>query len=171
MGIRKGLIILGDLSDQDLIWMAKAGHVRKLADGDALITEGRDIQDIFFITDGKFDVTVQGQHIAQLDVGDVMGEMSFVEKRPPFATVSAKGPARVLAVPRQMLLEHFRNDQGFAARFYRALAVFLSDRLRSMAPGEEADELDEGLLDTIHVAGDRMLRLIDLLEGRMLQNS
>ena len=26
-------------------------------------------------------------------------------------------------------------------------------------------ELDEGLLDTLHVAGDRMLRLIDLLEG------
>ncbi len=31
-------------------------------------------------------------------------------------------------------------------------------------PGGESNELDEGLLDTLHVADDRMLRLISLLE-------
>jgi len=56
--------------------------------------------------------------------------------------------------------------------------VFLSDRLRSTvgqlgygrAGAEEAfaleNELDDGLLDTLHVAGDRMLRLIAILDGR-----
>jgi CRP-like cAMP-binding protein len=164
MTMPKGLIILGDLLDQDLIWLAKAGEVRVLSEGDALIEAGIDIDELFFVTEGHFSVQVGGKEIASIGVGDILGEMSFVEKRPPGASVRAKGNARVLAVPRAELLDHFSRNDGFAARFYRALAVFLSDRLRSMTPGREG-ELDEALLDQIHVAGDRMLRLIGLLEG------
>lgn len=164
--MRKGLIILGDLKDQDLIWLSQNGTMRRLAAGDRLIAEGAQVTDLFVITEGWCDVSVDGTGVAQLSVGDIMGEMSFVEKAGASATVTAAEPTRVLAVPQKALLAQFRVDEGFAARFYRALAVFLSDRLRSMAPGADADELDEGLLDTLHVAGDRMLRLIGLLEGQ-----
>ncbi|MEM7743402.1 MAG: cyclic nucleotide-binding domain-containing protein [Pseudomonadota bacterium] len=162
--MRKSLYILGDLLDQDLIWLARKGDLRKISVGETLIAEGAPLEDLFIITDGKLSVLVGGTEVAELGTGDVAGEMSFVEKQPPSADVRAKTEARVLAVPRQALLEEFRRNDAFAARFYRALAVFLSDRLRSMRPGRE-DELDEGLLDTLHVAGDRMLRLIALLEG------
>ena len=165
MSMPKGLIILGDLMDQDLIWLAKSGEVRRMAKGDVLIHEGREIGELFFVTDGKFEVRSGVSELAELGVGEVLGEMSFVEKRPPNATVTALGEARVLAVPREALQAEFRRNDGFAARFHRALAVFLSDRLRAMTPGADGDELDEGLLDTLHVAGDRMLRLIGLLEG------
>ena len=67
----------------------------------------------------------------------------------------------------QSLLAAFEKDTGFAARFYHALAIFLSDRLRSAtAEGAADDELDEGLLDTLHQAGDRFVRLLNLLGGR-----
>lgn len=164
MSMPKGLIILGDLQDQDLIWLATAGTVRKVDSGTVLITQGQPVDDLFFVTDGTVVVEICGREVVTLGIGEILGEMSFVEKRPPGATVRAKTDCRVLAIPRTDLLAHFRQNQAFAARFYRALAVFLSDRLRSMNPGDEA-ELDEGLLDTLHVAGDRMLRLIDLLEG------
>ena len=171
MAMRKGLTILSDLMDQDLIWLAKTGDLRVIDEDEVLITEGKHIEDLFIITEGWFDVSLQGQNLARLGVGDVMGEMSFVEKQAPSATVTAAEPARVLAVPRALLLEQFRSDPAFAARFWRAMAVFLSDRLRSMLPGEDGAELDEALLDTLHVAGDRMLRLIDLLEGRLGANA
>lgn len=164
--MRKGLIILGDLLDQDLIWLSKNGTIRTLPAGDRLIAQGEHVQDLFVITDGWFDVTVQNAPVARVSVGDILGEMSFVEKQGASATVTAAESARVLAVPQHALLAQFRVDEGFAARFYRALAVFLSDRLRSMAPGDASDELDEGVLDSLHVAGDRMLRLISLLEGK-----
>lgn len=166
MAMPKGLIILGDLQDQDLIWLARAGEKRQMKAGDILIREGHDIGELFFVTDGKFRVNAGGSQVAEITTGDVLGEMSFVEKRPPGATVEAMGEARVLAVPREALMAEFRRNEAFAARFYRALAVFLSERLRAMTPGHEA-ELDEMLLDTLHVAGDRMLRLIGLLEGEL----
>ena len=153
--------------DQDLIWLARAGKVRALAKGEVLIREGQAIEDLFIVTDGAFEVTAAGQRIASVQTGDILGEMSFVEKQPPSTSVSAVSAARVLAVPREALMAEFRRNEGFAARFYRAMAVFLSDRLRAMTPGHDGNELDELLLDNLHVAGDRMLRLIALLEGAL----
>ena len=95
------------------------------------------------------------------------GAMSFVEKRLPGATVTALDHARVLAVPREAILAAFEQDSGFAARFYHALAVFLSDRLRSAtAQDGDGDELDAAILDTVSLAGGRFVTLVALLEGR-----
>ncbi|MEM9060524.1 MAG: cyclic nucleotide-binding domain-containing protein [Pseudomonadota bacterium] len=163
--MRKGLIILADLKDEDLILLSRIGKLREISPRESLISAGQEVQDLFVITEGHFRVEVDGDMVAELATGDVLGEMSFVEKRPPGATVLADGPARVLAIPRELLLREFETNDGFAARFYRALAVFLSDRLRAMTPAQGGEEIDEGLLDTLHVAGDRMIRLIGLLEG------
>ncbi len=67
-------------------------------------------------------------------------------------------------------------DDGFGSRFYRALAVFLADRLRdarrasgnrSVAAAEIADdELDAGILDRVSNAGDRFNRMLKTLSGR-----
>lgn len=165
MSMPKSLIILADLQDQDLIWLARTGELRDLANNQTLIDEGTEIRELFFVIDGRFSVATDGEEIAQLGVGDVLGEMSFVERRPTSATVTAQGAGRVLAVQCSELQEEFGRNVGFAARFYRALAVFLSDRLRSMAGRADNHELEDGLLDTLHVAGDRTLRLISLLEG------
>ena len=92
--------------------------------------------------------------------------MSFVEKRLPAARVTAAEPSRVLAVRRETILAAFAADTAFAARFYKALAIFLSDRLRGASGTANDGELDEAILDTIHQAGDRFVRLLALLEGR-----
>ena len=43
--------------------------------------------------------------------------------------------------------------------------IFLSDRLHSSS-GASAEELDEGLLDTVQQAGERFVRLVRMLEGK-----
>ncbi len=167
MTIRKGLIILANLTDQDLIWLSQKGTLLHLRPGDALIDADQEIDNLYVVTDGWLDIRVDAVHVADAGTGDILGEMSFVEKRPTSATVIARTEARALAVPRSALLREFKTNPAFAARFYRALAVFLSDRLRSMTAGTERSGVDEGILERIHVAGDRVLRLVELLEGRV----
>ena len=165
--MRKALFILGDLEDPDIVWLSRNGTVHTLEAGEVLIREGHAPADLFFVTDGGFAVTAQGRKVAEVSLGDVLGEMSFIEKRLPSATVTAAQRSRVLAIPRAAILAAFAADPGFAARFYRALAVFLSDRLRSAtAPGGSDDELDEAVLDSVSMAGDRFVRLVAMLEGR-----
>lgn len=180
--MRRALYILAELDDGDIAWLVANGTVRRLAEGEMLIREGVAIADFFIVIDGRLGVSVAGgREIAELQVGDIAGEMSLVEQRPPSASVAARLPCRLLAVPQAILRERLAIDPGFAARFYRALAVFLSDRLRSTvavlergqhaAEGaqqafERENELDEGVLDNLHLAGDRLRRLMAMLDGR-----
>lgn len=180
--MRKALYILGDLNDQDISWLAEAGERRSVPRGSVIIQEGEAVEALYILTDGQLEVVVGGNtKVAELGPGDILGEMSLIEKRLPNASVRALVDCQVLAVPQATLRAELDRNQGFAARFYRAIAVFLSDRLRGTVgqlgygtPGtqdaEEAfaqeHELDDGLLDTLHVAGDRMLRLIAMLDGR-----
>ncbi len=177
--MRKALYILADLRDEDIRWFANNGAQRALDPGTRLIKAGESVKELYFVTSGSLQITDDQQNtIAELGLGDIIGEMSFVEKRPPSVSVIAQEDCRVLAVDQQLLLAEFKINEGMAARFYRALAVFLSDRLRSATTGtsidgqssqqdfEDANELDETILDGIQMAGDRLIRLIDALEGR-----
>lgn len=163
--MRKALYILADLEDSDIVWMAQAATLERLDTGDMLAEAGREVTNLYFVVDGMLEVIAPtGSRIAELGMGEVVGEMSFVEKRPPSATVRATAPTEVLAIPRDAMLAAFAFDHGLAMRFYRALAVFLSDRLRAMsAPAEH--ELDEGLLDNIHQAGECFVRLVGLCKA------
>ncbi len=160
--MRKALYILSDLQDDDIIWMAREGEVRRIDAGESLIEAGVAVTHLYFVIDGSLAVASRaGARLAELGLGEVVGEMSFVEKRLPDTSVRALSPTTLLAIPRDRMLAAFDRDNGLAMRFYRALAVFLSDRLRSMS-SEDDGELDEGLLDNVQQAGERFIRLVNM---------
>src|ERR1700712_394610 len=177
--MRKVLFIFGVLNDSDIDWMARAGARYGIGRQQVLIHEGVPIDAIVLLLQGRMGVSVSGVgEIAQLEAGDFIGEMSLVDSAPPSATVSAKLDSVALFLDKQVLLRKLAGDHAFASRFYRALAILLSDRLRAterrMAYGEQAnglgdettrlkDELDLGVLDSVSVAGDRFDRLLKLV--------
>src|SRR5687767_10693004 len=86
--VRKALYILSDLADDDIIWMAREGEVRRIGPGETLIEAGVPVSHLYFVTEGALEVTTRaGAHLAELGLGEVAGEMSFVEKRLPDTSV------------------------------------------------------------------------------------
>lgn len=174
--MRQVLYIFGDLAQSDISWLADNGRQKALPPGTVLVTAGEPVKSLLILLEGSLEVVnPDGRVLAELGAGDIVGEMSLVEKRLPEVSVRAHLSARVLDVPIDAVWAKLETDIDFAARFYRALAVLLSDRLRraNIAAGHGGanekpghTELDEGLLDNLHVAGDRMRRLLALLEGR-----
>lgn len=179
--MRKVLYILGQLSDDDVEWLAKAGHRDRVPAGTMLITEGKQIDSMFILLDGRMAVSLKGIGVvATLSSGEIMGEMSLIDARPPSASVSAESDCVVLVIPRQALNDKLAADVGFSSRFYKAIATFLSDRLRgtvqrlgygdkgaSLDEDVELDgELDLNVLDNVHLAGGRFERMLKTLMGR-----
>jgi CRP/FNR family cyclic AMP-dependent transcriptional regulator len=153
--MRKALYFLGILNDSDTEWMIRNGKKQKIAPGGVLIEQGKPTDWLYFVLDGAFVVhTKNAPRIAVLKAGEVIGEVSFVDSRPPTASVHAEAESRVGAVPRQALIEKLRDDAGFAVRFYRSIAVFLADRLRTTVGtlGVQKMELDESIEDTDELA-------------------
>ena len=131
--MKKVFFLLGELDDDDIDWMVSMGRREEVPAGTVLIQEGQAIDTLHILLEGTLSVSVsalEGKTIARLTSGAVVGEMSFADARPPSATVMAVETSLILSIPRLLLVEKLQKDEGFASRFYRAIAIFLSTRLR-----------------------------------------
>lgn len=171
--MRKALFFLGTLNDSDIHWMATKGVRRNVQSGRPLIEEGEPLAELFIVIDGTFSVTVgkPSRELARLHCGEILGEISFVDSRLPSATVVAAEDSVVLAISRTLLQSKLENDQAFGSRFYRALAVFLADRLRTTnavitGSTADSDQLDLETLDNLTLAGARFDWLLTALRGK-----
>lgn len=170
--MRKVLYIMGQLDDHDITWLVRNGRKRSVAAGAVLIEQGVRSDDMYIVLEGHLNVSVDGIGIvAELGVGEIVGEMSFVDSAPPSATIIAKDAGQVLCIDKQDMREELGDNTGFSSRFYRALSLFLADRLRvsqAKAAGSAVaeDELDENLLDTVSFAGENFNRMIQRLSGQ-----
>jgi CRP/FNR family cyclic AMP-dependent transcriptional regulator len=161
-------------------WMLTAGAKRFVPAGGVLIEQGVAADALFILLEGRLAVWLRGKRgpereLARLSAGEIVGEMSFVDARPPSATVKALEDSTVFALSKATLNRKLAADPGFAARFYRALAIYLSttvrERHRAMEystgvaadTGEEeddTDELDPNVLDGVYLAGERFDRMV-----------
>ena len=165
--MRKVLHLLGALSDEDVEWLSMTGRTRLVPRGAVVIREGEPLDSLFILLEGKLSVRTAGlgeREVAELYPGEVLGEISFVDARPPSASVVADRDCHLFAVSRESLTKRLTRDDGFAARFYRAVATFLADRLRTTTAHlgygtwtekDGGDEVDEGALDDISLAARR----------------
>jgi CRP-like cAMP-binding protein len=167
---------LGELNDEDIDWMIQQGQKQHLKAGATLVQEGKPLDQMHVVLEGELGLTVAGRtgEVAKIGVGEVVGEVSFVDSRPPSGTVTARVPSEVLSLPLPVLAAKLRQDPGFAARFYRALSMMLAYRLRVMtlrpqgatnSQAEPADQLDMNVLDTVHLAGARFQRILARLHS------
>lgn len=174
--MRKALYILGILDDGDVSWLATTGKVRSISAGAAIIQQGVPVDSVFIIIDGQFLVYSGSVEIAKLSAGEIVGEISFVDSRPPSASVKATVNSQVLAVPKAALNAKLEKDLGFASRFFLSVATFLADRLRVAtarlsagrkgAEGQSQDDLDElqtDMLENIALASARFDMIIKRL--------
>jgi CRP/FNR family cyclic AMP-dependent transcriptional regulator len=104
--------------------------------------------------------------------------MSIVDSTPPSATVVAEGECRVLSLNKNILLQKLATDMAFGCRFYKAVAVFLTDRLREIehpVPSDDReelvaetiskDEIDDMIVGNVARAAGRFDRMMQILAG------
>jgi CRP/FNR family transcriptional regulator, cyclic AMP receptor protein len=173
--MRKTLYLLGILGDSDLEWLIANGKRLFLPNRSTLFEEGSEVDFLYILLDGELSVRRRdGAPIATLWSGEAVGEISLVDSRPITATVVANRDCCLLAIGKVALKAKLEKDTQFASRFYRAIAVFLADRLRSTVrnlgygtANEEpaADELAEDFLPQVDLAALRFDSLLRRLQA------
>jgi CRP/FNR family transcriptional regulator, cyclic AMP receptor protein len=156
--MKKVLFILGELDDDDFDWMLEVSDRRQVGIDEVLIEEGDAIPALYLLLDGELVVVQGDRELAVLYPGDIVGEMSFIDSRPPSATVRANRPSRVLQIPSGLLMAKLLQDVGFASRFYQAMATLLSTRLRLTMRQFNQDDQDLQACDLPDYELDRLAR-------------
>jgi extracellular factor (EF) 3-hydroxypalmitic acid methyl ester biosynthesis protein len=117
-------------------WNLVASKSKKLAfdKEQILIREGSAAKTVFLIRSGKVRVERNNGGgravLVTLGPGAIFGEMAFIEDALTSASVIADGKVEVDAIEVADLKEMFEAFPHFGARFYRSVAVTLSQRLR-----------------------------------------
>jgi cAMP-dependent protein kinase regulator len=88
--------IFADLSDEEARRLATFATETSAAEGQILMKEGDYSTELIAIEEGTADVIRQGQKIASLKQGDLIGEMGLLEREPRNADVIATSPMRLL---------------------------------------------------------------------------
>jgi CRP-like cAMP-binding protein len=81
--MRKVLFILSELLDEDVEWLANSGDRLRYPVGAELIPCGGVVDSIYFVLDGTFSVLRQRDLVTELHSGEVIGEMSLVDRPAP----------------------------------------------------------------------------------------
>jgi CRP/FNR family transcriptional regulator, cyclic AMP receptor protein len=178
--MKKILFILGELADSDLDWLLYTGRKEPIAAGTTLIQEGFPVDTLYILLTGSLSVTIDkiGKEITRLDSGEVVGEISFIDARPPIATVRALKDSLVFSIPRAQLQQKLANDPAFASRFYSAIALFMADRLRQTvallgygenvefeSPLQVVQDLSPTVIEHLPMARQRLEKLVKRLRG------
>lgn len=187
--LRKVLRVFATLNDSDVAWLLAQGTAERASLGTSLIEQGKAVPAIYLLLDGVLGVyinigagaTIQEVEVAKRVKGDILGEMSFVDGGAASATVKTLENAWFLSVPQSTLSEKMRMDQGFASRFYQALAQIMTTRCQDLLVQgglahltsesinllseeiEVEDELDLDVLEGTAIAGTRFDWMIQQL--------
>lgn len=175
--MQKIFYLLGQLDDGDIEWIAANSSQQVFAAAEAIIEINEYPKQIYIILNGEAGVWLKDKKIADIGVGEVIGEISLVDSRPATATVKASTELICLAISREILLPKLEANPEFSSRFYKGIAMFLSDRMResmlmlefsdinNLTPIKQGIELSDELLDTAHLAGARFERIMQILSA------
>ena len=154
--MRKSLIILGILDDEDLEWLIENGSAKQLQEGDYLLRQGIPVEAMYFLLTGTLSVELEKprpRQLAEIESGEVVGEISLLDSRPSTASIRALDESLLLEIRHDALKPKLETDLGLQARLYKSLGMFLAQRMRStiltLGYGEDRSEEDEEEIDEI----------------------
>lgn len=114
----QSLEVLRDLPQRQLRQLAPTVDEVTLDSGDVLIHQGQLNRHAYFIVDGSVGIDVDGQRVAVVTAGSIVGERSALERGLANATVTVLEPSRVMAVEHRVLLGAASQADDFGARLH-----------------------------------------------------
>lgn len=168
--MKKVLFLFGVLEHEDIEWLIEEGEQLLIPANHHLIDKGKDIDQMYVVLDGElgiYDLTTSKKPFSIIGQGEILGELSFIDRLPPSATVISNEASELLSISKQAIEKKLKKDKAFASRFYYSLSLLLSHRLRNRTNElGEGDVLGEFLMDNLHQAGSSFRQVVDEIRGR-----
>jgi CRP-like cAMP-binding protein len=116
------------LSKRDLAQVADMAKEIDFAAGQAMTEQGETGGRFYVLLDGEAEVTIGGDVVNTLKVGDYFGEISLIDGKPRTATIVARSPVRTLSLSSWNFRPLLKQHPAIA----EAVLVEMCNRLRQI---------------------------------------
>jgi len=146
-GLLKTIPLLSQLSDPQLETVEQLVTRLSFKADDVVVRANEAADGAYFVIDGAIDCLTanDGEVIATpVPAGSTLLELAMIIEMDASATCQARGPAKVLKLPRCDLLSAMETDTGLTDAMLHALTLRLNDMAATMrAAAEPFDEFKE----------------------------
>ncbi len=129
--ILRGLPYFSDLPDELLERVCSASQQIEMAEGETIIHEGSDSEEMYVVVEGQLVVTKMSGgkdvELARIGPGEVVGEIALLDEAPRTATVTTSLPTHAIRVP-VSAFEDLLSDSRVVRRMFRTV----TSRLRGI---------------------------------------
>lgn len=101
IGFLRHVEVLKQLKENELFALAQACTPEYYGDGQDIVTQGDEGNTFYFIEDGRVDVLVSGNKVAELGSNSYFGEAALLNNAPRNATCRSVGETKVAALDRE----------------------------------------------------------------------
>ena len=120
----KRIPLFADASDEELKKVAFFAQAKEVGEGTVVINEGGFSRELFAIEDGTAEVTRDGEHVDDLNKGDIFGEVGMLDNDMRNATVTATSRMKLIS------MGHFevKRLQKDAPGVYASIEAMVEER-------------------------------------------
>ena len=127
---------LSGLTREDLEKIYSAGEAQQFVKGDTMLTEGGSDASVYIVLQGQAQVLIPREagwlNVASLQPGSVFGELSFFDRMPRSARVSALEDCAVLKISQDSFQRLAAAESRLALTLALELGKILSLRVRHL---------------------------------------
>eukprot|EP00441_Pelagodinium_beii_P018927 CAMPEP_0197657254 /NCGR_PEP_ID=MMETSP1338-20131121/44511_1 /TAXON_ID=43686 ORGANISM="Pelagodinium beii, Strain RCC1491" /NCGR_SAMPLE_ID=MMETSP1338 /ASSEMBLY_ACC=CAM_ASM_000754 /LENGTH=767 /DNA_ID=CAMNT_0043233583 /DNA_START=51 /DNA_END=2354 /DNA_ORIENTATION=- len=128
------------LPEEELPNLARCGQNIEFKEGDVIIQQGDQGNELFIIRKGSAEVVIGGKPVANLKGGDYFGENALLREEPRTATITAKSVVKALKITRADFVKlGLQNKLQFANRGAVGGGAALKAEVKAPSP-KSADE-------------------------------
>ncbi|MBI4723307.1 MAG: cyclic nucleotide-binding domain-containing protein [Candidatus Stahlbacteria bacterium] len=124
------------LNASDIEKVANICIVKEFKDGDTIFSKDDMSEELYILQSGRCDVKIfmgsieKAYTLYQLNVGDIFGELGFIDGSPRSATVNCNKEAKVIILPREAFAMLCSENTHIGHILMKNIAVVLAHKLR-----------------------------------------
>ena len=114
--------LFSQCSKRELRLVAKLAKTKRVPAGRQLTVEDEPGDTMFVMLSGRATVHKSGRKIAELGMGDVVGELAALSRGPRNATVTAGTEVEIASIGRKEILRLVEDAPGFSRKLLESMA-------------------------------------------------
>ena len=118
-----------EMTPVEYLKISRAAKWELVKAGQRIITQGMPVPDLYLIYNGKVDVIVDNEEIAELKDGEFVGEMSFLTEKVATATCKVRYDAQCLVWKQKEFKELLKRNPSLYFTIQSVLSSQVSDKL------------------------------------------